>query len=175
MKVESFKIKGWKKKETGLLVSENNEWILVKHIPVDYMIDGYKLYQKKFIKKRETNSKEDKIARVLSLKNIEDTKPNNFEFGEVYDILKWSESNYGLFEFQDMDEKELFYGKINQIKNNKFIINMILADGKIEENYDYEFSINKIRSITFESEYFESIRLLMLDELDNSKSLTLKS
>jgi hypothetical protein len=171
MKVESFKIKGWKKKEIGLLVSENDEWILVKHIPVDYVIDGYKLYQKKFIKKRERNSNEDKIARVLKLKNIENTKPNTFEFGEVYEILRWCENIYGLFEFQDMDETELFYGKINQIKKNKFIIDMILADGKIEKKYDYEFSMNKIRSITFETDYFESIRLLMQDELKKSQEL----
>ena len=50
MKVETYKIKGWREKETGLLIAENEEWVLVKHIPVDYMVDGYKLYQKKFIK-----------------------------------------------------------------------------------------------------------------------------
>jgi hypothetical protein len=169
MKVESFKIKGWKKKETGLVISENNDWILIKSIPVDYVIDGYKLFQKKFIKRRETNENEIKIARVLKLKNIENTEPKKFKFGNVIENLKWCEDTYGIFEFQDMNEKELFYGKINRIKKNKFIIDMVLSDGKIEKEYDYEFSLNKIRVITFETDYFESIKLLMQDELKNSQ------
>lgn len=64
MKVETYKIAGWKEKETGLLISENEDWILVKHIPVDYVIDGFKLYRKKAVKKRKSKTKEGKISRV---------------------------------------------------------------------------------------------------------------
>ena len=74
---------------------------------------------------------------------------------------------YGLFEFQDKGETELFYGKINRNENDILIIDMIKSNGKIEENYDFEFSIKKIRSITFETDYFESVRLLMNDEIKN--------
>ena len=48
MKVESFKIIDWEDSEQGLLITENENWILVKHIPVDYVVDGYKLYKKGF-------------------------------------------------------------------------------------------------------------------------------
>lgn len=165
MKVESYKIKGWKDRETGLLISENEDWILVKHIPVDYVIDGYKLYQKKHIKKRITKTPEEKKARVLKLKKENISIPENFEFRSVLEILKWSEKLYGLFEFQDKKETELFYGKVNCVKNDSLIIDMIKSNGKIEQNYDFDFSLNKIRSITFESDYFNSIRLLMINEI----------
>ena len=167
MKVESYKIKGWKKKETGVLISENNDWILVNHIPVDYVIDGFKLYRKTFIKKRINGESEKKIERVLNLKNKNIPELNGFEFNNVLETLKWSEKKYGLFEFQDKGETELFYGKINRTENDILIIDMIKSNGKIEENYDFEFSIKKIRSITFETDYFESIRLLMNDEIKN--------
>ena len=52
LKVESYKIKGWKAIPRGLLIAENEKWILVKNIPVDYVVDGYKLYQKRYITKR---------------------------------------------------------------------------------------------------------------------------
>lgn len=165
MKVESYKIKGWKDKEIGLLISENEDWVLVKHIPVDYVIDGYKLYQKKHIKKRTTKTDEEKKGRVLKLKKEKISMPQGFKFGNVLEMLKWSEKTYGLFEFQDKKEGELFYGKINCIKKDILIIDMIKSNGKIEQNYDYDFSLNKIRSITFESDYFKSIRLLMNDEI----------
>ncbi len=160
-KVETYKIKGWKETETGLLVAENKEWVLVKHIPGDYVVDGYKLYKKKFIKKRSSKSEENKIKKVLQLKKIKSKKPSKFKFRSTANMLRFMEKNYGLFEFQDNVENELFYGKISKIKKGKLTIDMIGTDGKIEKKYDFKFSLNKIRSITFKTDYFESIRLLM--------------
>lgn len=165
MKVETYTIRGWKEKETGLLVSENEDWILVKHIPADYVVDGYRLYRKKFIKKRKTKNQEKLITRVLELKKTSISKPENFVFGSVTEILEWSEKTYGLFEFQDNKESELFYGKINHLENDILVIDMIKSNGKIEKEYDFDFMLSKIRAITFESDYFESIRLLMSSEL----------
>ncbi len=163
MKVETYKITGWKEKETGLLVDENEDWILVKHIPVDYVIDGYKLYNKRYLKNRKTKAKEEKISRVLQLKNVQTKTPDTFKFNNVLQTLIWSEKKYGLFEFQD-NETEVFYGTLNMAEEDTFIINMIKSNGKIEEEFDYEFSINDISIITFESDYFDSMRLLLKDE-----------
>lgn len=165
MKVESYKIKGWKAKETGLLIAENEDWVLVKYIPVDYLVDGYKLYNKKYIKKRITKGKEAKIKRVLELKKVEAVAPKNFKFATVIELLKWSEKTYGLFEFQEKEGDELFYGKINHVENDVLIIDMILSNGTIEKEYDYDFLSSEIRAIAIETDYFESIRLLMSDKM----------
>jgi len=165
MKVETFKIKGWKKKERGLVITENKEWILVKHIPVDYTLDGYKLFSKKYIESRKSKSKDKQIERVLTLKKITKSKPKGFKFKNTIDTLKWLEKKFGLFEFQDNSEDILFYGKINNVKNNSLTIDMIKANGTIDEKYVYKFRIDKIRTITFNTDYFKSIRLLMKDEL----------
>ena len=170
MKVESYKIEGWKKKERGFLISENEEWILVKHIPVDYVIDGFKLYAKKFVQKRRSKSKEQQIERVLSLKNITAEGADDFTFGNTVDILKQIESKFGLFEFQDESENDLFYGKINEIDGNSLAIDMVKSNGEIQNEYDYTFDIDQIRSITFKTDYFESIRLMMEDELKKETS-----
>ena len=166
MKIESYKIKGWRETETGIVISENEDWILVNHI-VDYVLDGFKLYRKKYIKKRICGDSEKQIERVLKLKNKTVQKPKEFVFKNLVETLKWSEKKYGLFEFQDKKESELFYGKINRIENDVLIIDMIKSNGKIEKEYDFDFSLKKIRSITFETDYFESIRLLMNDEIKN--------
>ncbi len=167
MKVESYKIKGWKEKETGVLISENEDWILVNHIPADYTLDGFKLYRKRFVKKRISKTSEKQIERVLNLKGKKTPELKEFVFNNVLETLKWSEKKYGLFEFQDKGETELFYGKINRTENDILIIDMVKSNGKVEIDYDFEFSLNKIRSITFETDYFESIRLLMADERKN--------
>lgn len=162
--IETYKINGWEDDETGMLLFENDEWILVKHIPVDYQIDGFKIYHKKWVENRSSGEKEAQIERVIELKGITFNRPE-IKLGNAQEILSQLESRYGLFEFQDDDGDELFYGKLNEINGDEFTINMVGSKGEIIENYDYEFSFDEIRSITFETDYFESIRLLMNDNM----------
>ncbi|MDC8003926.1 hypothetical protein POV27_07670 [Aureisphaera galaxeae] len=168
MKVETYKIKDWEDSEQGLLLAENEQWILVKHIPVDYVIDGYRLYHKGFVEERSSTVQDAQIEKVLRLKNVEDAPPANFSFADTLGLLDWVESNYGIFEFQDDDESELFYGKKNRIENNALIIDMIHSDGSVEVDYDYEFNLDEIRVITFESDYHTSIQLLWRDQLNKA-------
>jgi len=165
MRVENYEIKDWEDSEQGLLITENEDWILVKHIPVDYVVDGYKLYKKEFVDKRLRTEKEEQIEKVLILKSIKTESPKNFKFADTTGLLVWVESVYGIFEFQDHDETELFYGKKNRIEENILKIDMIKSDGSVETNYDFEFDINDIRVITFETDYHLSIQLLWKDNL----------
>ena len=165
MKVEKYFLKNWKDTETGLLIDENEDWILVKSIPIDYVVDGYKIFKKQFIEKRECSNTEKQIEKVLRLKNIERNKPDKFNFSDTVGLLKWVEKTYGIFEFQDDEETELFYGRINRIDGEKLIIDMINSDGSVDSNYDYEYNIRKIRIISFESDYHQSIQLLWNDKL----------
>lgn len=164
-KVETYKVTDWEESESGLLIAENEDWILVKHIPVDYVIDGYRLYKKEFITDRERTEKEKQIEKVLELKRIDIKQPDNFQFSDTLSLLKWCENEFGLFEFQDDDETELFYGKIREVKANLLTIDMIKANGAIEPDYDYEYNMDEIRVITFLTDYFTSIGLLMKDRL----------
>ncbi len=167
MRVEEYRIKDWEDTERGLLIDENDNWILVKHIPVDYLVDGYKIYKKEFLEERIRTRKEEEIEKVLRLKGIENKAPIDFKFTNTIGLLDWVESKFGIFEFQDDDESELFYGKRNRINENTLIIDMINSDGSIEFEYDYEFEINSIRVLTFETDYHQSIRLLWMDQLKN--------
>lgn len=116
---------------------------------------------KEIFKIKETAQKAEITSRVLKLKEIKIEKPIGFEFKDVLGLLKWSEDKYGLFEFKDDPEDKLFYGKISKMQGNNLIIDMILSNGDTEKEYDFEFELDRIRTITFESDYFTSIILLM--------------
>jgi len=151
--------------EQGLVISENNDWVLVKHIPVDYVIDGFRLYKKAFIEKRMRSDKEIQIEKVLNLKKVSTEAPKEFIFTDTIGFLRWVEEKYGIFEFQDYDDTELTYGKVNKVDNNMLIIDMIKSDGTVEVEYDYEYDLNEIRAITFETDYHISIQLLWKSNL----------
>jgi hypothetical protein len=163
MNVETYKLIGWEEAEAGLLIAENDEWVLVKHIPVDYVIDGYRLYRKEFVEKRIKGNAEKQIEKVLTLKKVSTAKPDWFEFADTGDILSKIEKQYGLFEFQEEEEGDLFYGKINEIDDQFLLIDAIMDDGSIETD-EQGYRIDEIRTISFESDYFQSIRLLYMDE-----------
>jgi hypothetical protein len=164
MKVETYVTKDWEESEAGLLLAENDEWILVKHIPADYVIDGYRLYKKKFVENRERDETERQIERVLKLKGVDAAMPEGFEFSDTIGLLQWVESKYGLFEFQDDDESELFYGTLQNVENGSLSINMITAKGEEDPEFDFEFEIDKIRILEFETDYHLSIKLLWDDK-----------
>jgi hypothetical protein len=169
-KVESLTIENWDENQTGLIVDENENWLLVKHIAGDYVIDGYRIYRKDYIAHRENGDNEKKIERVFRLRNIRANIPEGFIFSDPEGLLRWCQEVFGLFEFQDDTQDELFYGRINSIEESILIIDFIDASGITEKEYDFEFDLDAIRAISFSSDYFESIRVLWIDE--NKVTLT---
>ncbi len=163
--VETYTIADWEEPENGLLIAENEEWILVKHIPVDFLVDGYRLYKKEFIEDREQSEETDSIAKVLALKDVAVKAPEGFEFRDTLGFLQWSQQQFGYFEFQDEDDTELFYGKIQMAVNDRLEIDMILSDGSLDTDNGYEFMLSEIRLISFQTDYFISMGLLHNDWL----------
>ncbi|MDQ3101358.1 MAG: hypothetical protein M3R08_08220 [Bacteroidota bacterium] len=170
MKVESFIVQGWEEAEMGLVLDENEDWVLVKHIPADYVIDGYKLYKKKFIVKRTVSEAEKKVARVLQLKKVETSIPPGFRFRATAAMLKWIEEHYEIFEFQDEEGSELYYGRINKIQDGMLVLNMIDADGHVETDEDIDHVIELISVIGFGSDYLYSLGLLTRDHATKNGS-----
>jgi hypothetical protein len=170
MKVESFQAEGWEEPEMGLIITENDEWILVKHLPAEYVVDGYKLYRKRFLKSRMAGEDEKKVARVLQLKKVDVTAPAGFKLGPVLDMLRWIEGHFGLFELQDQEESELYYGRIHKESDGLVILEMIDADGHGEVDEDYDHVLEQIATIAFGSDYLYSLNLLWKDNLSSNGS-----
>ncbi|WP_196888201.1 hypothetical protein [Aureivirga sp. CE67] len=164
MRVETYKISEWEDTEQGVLLAENEDWILIKNIPADYQLDGFKILKKEFVEEKIHGDEEKLIERVLKLKKEEAKIPEGFAFLDTVEFLKWSEKKYGLFEFQDEDDTELFYGRLRNSNTEKIRIDSVKSDGIIDTEFDCDFYIEDIRVITFETDYFISIKLLMEDE-----------
>ncbi len=160
MKIESYQIRDWEDNEVGVLLDENDDWILIQSIPGDYQVDGYKLLRKNFVEERYEVENAHIIKKVIELKGIEIQKPDDFKFGSTIEILKWSESKYGCFEFQDDIEEELTYGALVSFDLEIITIDFIKSDGTIDIEFDEIYTIEDIRTISFDSDYFRSISLL---------------
>jgi hypothetical protein len=113
MNVESFKIDDWEDLQTGIILLENSDWLLTKYIPVDYVTDGFKLYNKAYVTNRINGENERKIERVLTLKGEEPIIPEGFAFLDTIGLLEWVQEKFDIFEFADEEEDSVFYGRIS--------------------------------------------------------------
>ena len=160
MKVETYTIKGWDDPIMGVVIDENDDWILISEVATDYHVDGFALLKKSYIKKRRTKKWEKQVALVLELQKFEPKMKKGFSFGTLESMLKWIESKYTIFAFQDQIEDSLEIGVVEDLSGNTLGLNFLKADGEFEPDYIYDYKVKKIRKITFDTYYLNALKIL---------------
>lgn len=163
MKVESYYLNNWEEEETGVLLAENDDWILINSIPNDYVLDGYKIIRKSAIEERVHGNDELLVERVLRLKGVDAEALEDFEFGTALQMMTWVEDTYDLFEIQDHDEEACVYGQIKNSEEGYVELYWIEPDGTIDDEAEFEMELDQIRIIAFNSDYHYSVCLLWND------------
>jgi len=169
--VEHFSFQDWEYSIWGVVLAESPNWVLVQYIPVDYVVDGYKVLSKDSFSKRERDSEANQIERVLRLKKYEPQIPAGFGFGTVQEIMKWVEETREVVGFMDDIEGETFFGKVRDIKqeDDTFHLSSIDPQGLLDTEFEYEFSFDSIRVIGFDDDYFSSLKLLWKDNMNDRR------
>ncbi len=142
---------------TGIYLKEENDWLLIKENPVDYVLDGNNLINKKFIKSISNPYKdEDFEYKVLKDKfDINDTNPFsgiNLNTKDLFSFLVESQKLIGL-EFESSDYS--FVGRINKLNEKSFILDKFGIRGKFLGQYNISYST--IRRIIVDTDYLNSI------------------
>ncbi len=160
LKIETFAIKDWNDPVSGVILEENKDWILLNEIPTDYEVDGFAILNKKFITERISKKFEKKNALVLSLKKY--SKPKvKIKLSSLKSILKAIEKKYEIFQFQDQLENSVEIGVLDEIENDALHLIYLKANGKFDKKYTYEYDVNDIRKINFDTNYLNSLKLLV--------------
>lgn len=168
--VYSFEMESWEERwETGIILQENEQWILLANIPSDYIIDGYKLIVKKHVAYRYREDNEKAHEKYFKLKNIPiPPVPDNFVFHQdVIETLLWIEQKYSFFEFKDYDEYENFTGRIKSVQKEEgaFCIDYLFNDGTIDTEYETEFYTEDISVICFDTHYLRAVTFLYQENM----------
>lgn len=143
----------------GLWVAENEEWLLLRCIPVDYVVDGYVLVVKQHIVSRKPQRGRKQLEQVLRLKGIKAEAPPGFVFPETIEMLRWVEQRYGLVEFTDK-EQCTFLGWVRAADAVHLWFDSLSPDGTLFLDKDDLFVISEIQLICLDADYFNSLKLL---------------
>ena len=148
---------------TGLWLSENDDWLLMRRLPNDYLVDGYILVAKAHIVKRGVDQKRRQIARVLRLKGITTQVPESFAFGSIVNMLQWIEQRYRIFGIKD-EEDTFFCGQFRDNDETDYRINSVSPRAKLDLDHDLWFAFTDLILIEFDTDYLNSLLLLWQDK-----------
>ena len=159
-RVEYVQLAGWQADVVGLWAAENDDWLLLRSIPADFVVDGYVLLAKQHIASRKPKHRRNQVEQILKLKGIEAEVPPGFAFCDVVGMLQWVEGRYGLIEFAD-EEESMFLGWIRRVDAVHFWLDILTDDGTVSLNSTWEqaFVITEIQAIYFDTDYFNSIKM----------------
>ena len=159
--VEYVQLAGWEVDEVGLWLAENDDWLLLKHIPNDYVVDGYVLIIKEHTVSRKPHRNRKQVEQVLKLKMIAADIPVGFQFLDLQDMMRWVEQQYGLIEFTD-EEECTFFGWVNEADAVHLWVDTLSPNCtlQVRDNDKPPFVLSEIQLISFDNNYFNSLKLL---------------
>ena len=160
-RVEYVQLAGWETDEVGLWVAESPEWLLLRHVPADYVVDGYVLLAKVHILDRRPGENQAQVELVLQLKGIEAKPPPGFEFRPGLAMLRWVEQHYNLVEVAD-EEESSFFGWVNAADPVHFWLDFLTPEAELDarDQEDEPFAMAAVQIIRFDTDYFNSLKLL---------------
>lgn len=151
----SFKIKHRKQKEQGIIIADGENWVLTKYIFSDYIVDGFMLFNKKYIKSIERGEDEIFFENVLKA-NHKIEIPNLSIPLSTNELLQWLQDNQISFQIDPKDEGVCYIGQILKILDKSIRFKAISARGVWLDGYDL-YRIDSLIMISFDTDYINSI------------------
>lgn len=160
-RVEYVQLRGWQADVTGLWLAENEDWLLLRYIPVDYVVDGFVLLAKQHITSRKPQKGRKQTEQILRLKGVQQVLPPDFGFSDTPSLLRWTQERYGLVHFME-EESSAYFGWLNEADLVHFWLDTLDPNATVvaREEDEPPFVFGEIRLIFFNDDYSQSLKLL---------------
>ena len=142
----------------GFVINYNDEWTLIKHNPVDYVIDGYIILRHKNIEGFRWDANEKFREKVIMLKKQHLPNIPELTLTDLETILSSLTKRYEIFQFALKTEKACYLGKLKSLTTSKLTIDYLNPKGLWTKQM--QFRPNDIRTIEFDTDYINSLKLV---------------
>lgn len=156
MKFVNIKISRRPELISGIQLQEGNDWIVLLENPVDYVLDGYAIINKKFIKSIvEPFNKDNFKYKIFNMKYKNVSNNQYFELDTCKDLISLLEKTDKLIGLELESADYNIVGKISKINDKSFVLRMFGVKGVFlrEENFKY----SSIRQINIDTDYLLSL------------------
>jgi hypothetical protein len=157
-KVISLHFSDRKEPICGQVIAVDDDWTLMRHIVVDYALDGFVVVRHRNIKHYKRGESELFKEKVLRLKAMADLPKDPIKIDGLQSILAEITERFGIFEIQTKRESACYLGRLVSFSKKRFTIESIDTNGQWDGQM--KFTSDKIRIIRFETDYAKSLLLV---------------
>lgn len=157
---------------SGFVIDQNRDWILLKHNPNNFMLDGYIIVRHRNIESFDRKKTDLFKERVLKLKNLQPIERDIIPMTDLCTILDQLTKKFGVFQLRQKKGKDSFLGALASYGDKSFVIDPLLPNGKWGKKT--LFFEKDLRTIQFATDYIDSLMLVNSDNmlLTEKKHLT---
>ena len=147
---------------SGFLIDWTEDWILLKNNPVDFIIDGYTILKNKNVKSIIQDKDHEFTERVIKLKGLKTSAEEIIPLKDLNSIINFLANKYEIFQIAKKSDKAVYIGKLIDLNEKEVVIDFLGTEGKFEG--EMSFKQNKIRVIEFDTDYINSLKLIVDEE-----------
>jgi hypothetical protein len=146
---------------TGFLIDYSDDWILLRNNPVDFIIDGFVILRNKNIENIHREENHEFTEKVIRLKGLKTNAEDIIPIKDLNAIIQFLNRKYGVFQIAKKSAKSAYLGKLIELNNEALTIDFLDIRG--EFGGELSFNPEKIRVIEFDTDYINSLKLLVKD------------
>lgn len=147
---------------SGFLIDWTEDWILLKNNPFDFIIDGYTILKNKNVKAIIQDKDHEFTERVIKLKGLKTSAAEIIPLQDLSSIIHFLANKYTIFQITKKSDKAVYLGKLIELNEEELVIDFLGTEGKFEG--EMSFKHNKIRVIEFDTDYINSLKLIVNEE-----------
>lgn len=159
--VVSVRVRGYEA-VNGILLDAAEHWVVVKHIPNDYVVDGLLLINAKYVLSIGDGKWDGLTERVLRLKKVDFEEKHSVNLSSNQAAYNYLLSSRHLVQISLGDESAVYIGRVIKVNDNSFRCQMLSVKG--EWDNEQSFKYDSVRMLGLHNDYVESLTLLVNSE-----------
>ncbi|TDO71570.1 hypothetical protein EV143_108226 [Flavobacterium chryseum] len=148
---------------TGFLIDYSDDWILLRNNPVDYILDGFVILKNKNVENVHRDQDLAFTEKVIRLKGLKTNAEDIIPIRDLDSIVNFITNKYGIFQISKKSAKSAYLGKLISLNEEELLIDFL--DTKGQFGGELSFNPEKIRVIEFDTDYINSLKLVIEKEI----------
>jgi len=144
---------------TGFLIDYSDDWILLRNNPVDFILDGFVILRNKNILVVNRGQDLAFTEKIIRLKGLKTNSDDIIPIKDLATIISFLAERYGIFQISKKSAKSAYLGKLIELNDEELIIDFL--DTKGQFGGELSFNPEKIRVIEFDTDYINSLKLVV--------------